>query len=76
MKTKRQKEGNAGSMESLELRTVCGRERERERERENTEKLYSKILTQYSIHVCVFNAHVLYNSLKGLTKVLSYFNAL
>ena len=31
MKTEIRKKENAGSMESLELRTVCGRDRERER---------------------------------------------
>ena len=42
MKTERQKEGkNAGSMESLELRTIHGRDRERERK---NRKLYSKKL--------------------------------
>ena len=35
MKTERQKKGNAGSMESLELRTVRGRDREREKNTEN-----------------------------------------
>ena len=50
-------------------------ERERERERENR-KLNSKISYSKSVHVCVFNAHVLYKSLQGLTEVLSYFNAL
>ena len=72
MKTERQKKGNAGSMESLELRTVRGRDREREKTQKT---LYSKTLTQYSVHVCVFNAHVLDKSLEGLTEVLSYFNA-
>ena len=72
---KTERKGNAGSMESLELRTVRRIERERERERKHR-KLYSKTLTQYSIHMCVFNAHVLYKSLQGLTEVLSYFNAL
>ena len=75
-------------MESLEFNGKLGvyaqyageteRERQRERERErNTQKNYiRKTLTQYSVHVCGFNAHVLYKSLQGLTEVLSYFNAL
>mgnify|MGYP000621446097 CR=1 FL=1 len=73
MKTENRKKENAGLMESLELRTVRGRDRERERKHR---KLYSKTLTQYTVYVCVFNAHVLYKSLLGLTEVLSYFNAL
>ena len=63
---KNRKEGNTGSMESLEL-THSTRERQRDRERKNT---------KYSIHVCVFNAHVSYKSLQGITEVLSYSNAL
>ena len=67
-------------MESLELphsTRETHTQREREREREKHRKLYSKTLTQYTVlHVCVFNAHVLYKSLQGLTEVLLYFNAL
>ena len=63
MKTERQKEGNAGSMESLELRTVCGRDREREREREKQKTIFQKTLTQ-CIYICVFNEHVLYKCLE------------
>ena len=77
MKTENIKKENAGSMESLEL-THSTRERHKERERErNTQKtIFQKTLTQYSIlHVCVFNAHVLYKSLQGVIEVLSYFNA-
>ena len=48
----------------------------KERERENTKKLYSKNSYSKSVHLCVFNAHILYKSLQGLTEVLSYFNAL
>ena len=43
MKTENRKKENAGSMESLELRTVRGRDRERERERENTENYIPKL---------------------------------
>ena len=57
MKTENIKKENAGLMESLELRTVRGRERERERERErNTEKLYYKKCSHFST-MCVFNTH-------------------
>ena len=54
------------------------RERERERERKkNTENNIPKNSnSMLNEHVCVFNAHVLYKSLQGLKKVLSYFNAL
>ena len=61
MKTERQKEGNAGSMESLELRTVRGKDRERERETQKT--IFQKTLTQ-CVYICVFNEHVLYKSLE------------
>ena len=74
---RKQKEGKRRFNGKLGVNAQYAGETERERERENTEKLYSKTLTQYTIlHVCVFNAHVLYKSLQGLTEVLSYFNAL
>ena len=76
MKTKNRKKENTGSMESLVLRRVRGRDIGREREKKTQKKLYSKTLTQYSLCVCVFNAHVLYKSLQGVTEVLSYLNAL
>ena len=76
LKTEIRKKENAGLMEAWSYAQYAG-EREREREREKHRKLYYKTLTQCSVlHVCVFNAHVLYKSLQGLTEVLSYFNAL
>ena len=74
MKTENRKKENAGSMESLEL-THSTRERERKREK-HTENYIPKNSNSMFLHVCVFNAHVLYKSLQGLTEVLSYFNAL
>ena len=73
MKTENRKKENAGLMETLELRTVRRRDRERERKQKT---LYFKKLLLKNIHMCVFNAQVLYKSLQGLTEVLSYFNAL
>ena len=73
MKIENRRKENTGLMESLELRTVRGRDRQR---KETQKTIFQKTLTQCSIHVCVFNAHVLYKSLEGLTEVLSYFNAL
>ena len=57
MKTENREKEDAGLMESLESRTVRGRERESEREK--TQKLYSKNSSNlhYNLHVCVFNAH-------------------
>ena len=77
MKTENRKREHAGLMESLELRTVRGRDRERETHT-HTETTEYQIMPSLNInvHVCVFNAHVLYKSLQGLTEVLSYFNAL
>ena len=72
MKTKNRKKENVGLMESLELCTVRGRERERERKHR---KLYPKNSNSNTLYMCVFNAHVLYKSLEGLTEVLLYFNA-
>ena len=65
MKTENRKKENAGSMESLELRTVHGRERERVREK-TQEKLYSKNSNSilFNLHVCVFNAHLYTSSYK------------
>ena len=48
---------------------------ETEREKENTENSITKSSNSMFVQVCVFNAHVLYKSLQGLTEVLSYFNA-
>ena len=73
MKTENREKEDAGSMESLESRTVRGRDRERETHR----KLYFKKCTHSMFStMCVFNAHFLYKSFGGLTEVLSYFNAL
>ena len=69
---KQKRKENAGLMEAWSYAQYAG---ETERERKH-KKLYYKILTQCSVQVCVFNAHVLYKSLQGLTEVLSYFNAL
>ena len=52
MKTENREKENGGLMESLELRTVSGRERERERERKHRKTIFQKTLTQ-CIHVCV-----------------------
>ena len=68
MKTENRKERKRRFNGSLELRTVRDRDKERERERKHRKKLYYKTLTQYSVHMCVFNAHVLYKSLQGLTE--------
>ena len=71
MKTEIRKKENTGLMEAWSYAQYAG-----ETERENTEKKhYSKKLS-LNVHLCVFNAHVLYKSLQGLTEVLSYFNAL
>ena len=68
--TERKKE-SAGLMEAWSYAQCAG-----ETKREKTQKkLYSKNSYSKSVHVCVFNAYVLYKSLQGLTKVLSYFNA-
>ena len=75
MKTEIRRKEHASLMEAWSYAQYAG-ETKRERERENTEKLYSKNSYSMSLHVCVFNAHVLYKSLQGLTEVLSYFNAL
>ena len=69
-----QKEGNAGLMEAWS-HAQYARETERERERENTENSITKSSNSMSVQVCVFNTHVLYKFLQGLTEVLSYFNA-
>ena len=75
MKTENREKEYTGLMESLESRTVRGRDRERERNRQNYIPKNSN--SKYSVlQVCVFNAHVLYKSFWGLTEVLSYFNAL
>ena len=56
--------------------THSTRERQREREKQ-TNYIPKNSNSKYSVlQVCVFNAHVLYRSLQGLTEVLSYFNAL
>ena len=75
MKTENKKERKRSFNGSLELRTVRGRDKERVREK-TQKNSNTKKLTQCSVHVCVFNAHVLYKSSQGLTEVLSYFNAL
>ena len=53
MKTENREKEDAGLMESLESRTVRGRDRERETHR----KLYFKIMHSLNVHMCVFNAH-------------------
>ena len=60
-------------MESLESRTVRGRDRERENRQKTL--FQNNALTQCTLQ-CVFNAHFLYKSFGGLTEVLSYFNPL
>ena len=60
MKTENRKKENAGSMESLELRTVRGRDREREREKHR--KLYSKNSTSILYYLCVCSMHTFYTS--------------
>ena len=76
MKIENREKEDAGLMESLESRTVRGRERERVRERNNRNLLF-KTLTQYNQSTCVcVQCKLLYKSLQGLTEVLSYFNAL
>ena len=73
MKTETREKEYTGLMESLESRTVRGRDRERETHR----KLNFKIMHSLNVlQMCVFNAHVIYKSFGGLTEVLSYFNAL
>ena len=73
MKTENREKEYAGLMGAWSHAQYAG-----EREREKHKTLFQKTLTQYSqnVHVCVFNAHVLYKSLQGLTEVLSYCNAL
>ena len=75
MNTENRKKENTGLMESLELRTVRGRDREREREKKHSKNYIPKTLTQCFIHVCV-QCTLLYKSFGGMTEVLSYFNAL
>ena len=53
MKTENREKEDAGLMESLESRTVRGRDRERE----TPKKLYFKIMHSLNVHMCVFNAH-------------------
>ena len=75
MKTENREKEDAGLMESLESRTVRGRDREREREKHRN-SITKNALTQCSVlHVCV-QCTLLYKSFGGLTEVLSYFNAL
>ena len=71
MKIENRKKENAGLMESLELRTVCERDRERETQKNS---ISNNALTQCTC-VCV-QCTLLYKFLQGLTEVLSYFNAL
>ena len=61
METENREKEDAGLMESLESRTVRGRDREREK---HTEKLYFKIMHSLNVHVCVFNAHFYTSPLK------------
>ena len=72
MKTENREKEDAGLMESLESRTVRGRDRERETHQKNS--ISNNALTQCTC-VCV-QCTLLYKSLEGLTEVLSYFNAL
>ena len=72
MKTENREKEDAGSMESLESRTVRGRDRERETHRKTL--FQNNALTQCT-YVCV-QCTLLYKSFGGLTEVLSYFNAL
>ena len=53
MKIENRRKENTGLMESLELRTVRGRDREREREKKHSKNYIPKTLTQCFIHVCV-----------------------
>ena len=73
---RKQKEGKRRFNGKLGV-THSTRERQRERDREKTHKtIFQNSNSILYIHVCVFNAHVLYKSLEGLIEVLSYFNAL
>ena len=72
---RKQKEGKRRFNGELGL-THSTRETQRERERETQRNYIPKNSNSMSVHVSVFNAHVLYKSLEGLTEVLSYFNAL
>ena len=51
MKTEKTKKENAGSMESLSLRTVRGRDKEREREITHKKTLFKRL--SLNVHVCV-----------------------
>ena len=53
MKTEDRKKEGAGLMESLESRTVRGRDKERETHR----KLYFQIMHSLNVHMWVFNAY-------------------
>ena len=59
MRTENREKEYTGLMESLESRTIHGRERERERESENTQNYIPKNSNSilFNVHVCVFNAH-------------------
>ena len=60
MKTENREKEYTGLMESLESRTVRGRDREREKQ---TNYIPKNSNSKYSVlQVCVFNAHVLYKS--------------
>ena len=50
MKTEDKEKEDAGSMQSLESRTVRGRERESKHRK-------TLFKTLFNLHVCVFNAH-------------------
>ena len=56
MKTENRKKENAGSMESLELRTVRGRDREREREKHRKLCYKNNALIQ-CLYMCVCSMH-------------------
>ena len=77
-KDRKTKKENAGSMEAWSYAQYAGAtERERERHTHtHTKTLLQNSNSMLNVHVCVFNAHVLYMSLQGLTEVLSYFNDL
>ena len=71
---------NAGSMESLGLHSIRGRDRERERERERERKdtitIFRKIFNLYStLYTCVCSMNTFIKVLEGLTEVPLYFNA-
>ena len=60
MKTENREKEYTGLMESLESRTVRGRDRERER---NRRTIFQKILTQNTLfYKCVCSMHTFYTS--------------